>query len=1182
MGKSKTKKSGHMRLVDDYDDEASWNDISPPPTENDLEGQQQQPAQQPSTASWNRGHDDDDDESVYSTEEIEVEFGMPTLTSSGTLRPPQKKFIVHSNNNNGRKSTVASNDEQTKQATADGKRKLCAGRWWCRLGCCLVVMAVIAAAVVTPLLLMGGGGNSDGGAVTTSPANEQDIEGGASATDVVKVPPEASGDETNIAEKVGGDDTTISEKVGGDSPDSDVDTTKEEDHGAEASDAEIDANNADSSTITPADAEKTIETESGNDDEITPIKEEQDMVGKVEETDNVNSSSEGKVDSSSNKEGQDTSNIKESDKIDVSTTATEESNQDNLAGGGSTDGDGIEAEKESTVGEANSIGDTADDGEEGSTAETEDGDKIEDEDGKDPTFEVLSEVSGGAVYVAGSPQNKAAKFVAFDDPRGPRDVSDPLFLQRYALATLYYSTSGDEWEACGEDCELNGHPFLSDAHECLWMGIMCLGDGRIATIDFGRNGLGLSGEIPSEIGLLSSLMRLNVQGNKITSIPNTLAKTPIVELILSNNNIQSFPTALYGKRTLEKLHIDRNNFKEEPLPNFAAFPKLQHIQAHYNSFTGTIDPNIGNLSKLRNLDLSFNELTGIIPSELGKLERLVRLDVASNQLTGGLSPSVVSMPRLITLSASNNMLLGSIPPEIGRMGSYWDRNGLQRDKTIRLNGNFLEGEIPAALAYVQGLTEVALHGGNLFFGQIPQELCDLDSLSELSVNCATVDCQCTDACVCIGSDGQIVDAEPVDVALTQTEESSVEEANNASGTSDQGDKNGGDVEENAGTDASDEVFSALKAISGDDIHKYGTPAYNAARWTLLFDPAGTRAADDPRLIQRYALATFFYGTGIQRFISTNAADECEWLGITCDVSTRMVTEIKLHDHSLHGSIAKELGQLTYLTKLDLSNNELSGPIPDTLGETQLQDLLLSNNNLQSPFPPTLYNKESITRIFIDRNTFTGPLPEWSLMPNLTHISAFDNSFIGSLDPGLGSLANLRILLLNSNKLQGTIPPKLSNLEELEKFEAANNVLSGEIPAGIFSLPRLLSLSLSNNQLTGEISRSVKNMGSSWSNDGKPKRKYIKLENNSLTGTIPKSLAQIKNLYVLTLHGNAFKGDMPDAICELKVASSGFSYDLFRLTSDCTRIDCSCSAACKCIASTGSDEGASDWKKNRNG
>jgi len=186
------------------------------------------------------------------------------------------------------------------------------------------------------------------------------------------------------------------------------------------------------------------------------------------------------------------------------------------------------------------------------------------------------------------------------------------------------------------------------------------------------------------------------------------------------------------------------------------------------------------------------------------------------------------------------------------------------------------------------------------------------------------------------------------------------------------------------------------------------------------------------------------------------------------------------------------------------------------------------------------------------------------MPNLTHISAFGNKFDGSLDPELGTLTDLQVYLVSSNQISGTIPEEYTDLDNLEKFEVAENMLTGEIPPALFGLPRLTSLSVANNKLSGKIGRQVRNMGSEWSKEGERKRKYVQLDNNNLEGRIPDDLGEVEDLYLITLHGNSFQGQMPEAICELEVASSGSSFALHKFTSDCDNVDCSCTEACQCV------------------
>ncbi|PIN13200.1 Serine/threonine protein kinase [Handroanthus impetiginosus] len=90
----------------------------------------------------------------------------------------------------------------------------------------------------------------------------------------------------------------------------------------------------------------------------------------------------------------------------------------------------------------------------------------------------------------------------------------------------------------------------------------------------------------------------------------------------------------------------------------------------------------------------------------------------------------------------------------------------------------------------------------------------------------------------------------------------------------------------------------------------------------------------------------------QALISWSDSDStpCSWDGITCDHTHRRVTSISLSSKNLTGYIPSEIGALSFLTFLDLSQNFFSGPLPQhiskcTAPETQNPRFL---NNPQKP------------------------------------------------------------------------------------------------------------------------------------------------------------------------------------------------------------------------------------------
>ncbi|CAN0458009.1 unnamed protein product, partial [Hapterophycus canaliculatus] len=75
---------------------------------------------------------------------------------------------------------------------------------------------------------------------------------------------------------------------------------------------------------------------------------------------------------------------------------------------------------------------------------------------------------------------------------------------------------------------------------------------------------------------------------------------------------------------------------------------------------------------------------------------------------------------------------------------------------------------------------------------------------------------------------------------------------------------------------------------------------------------------------------------------------CNWYGVTCDREGSNVTGLSLRNNNLVGDIseATELTSVTSLEEVDLSNNQISGPVPLVLGILpNLETLDLSGNEL---------------------------------------------------------------------------------------------------------------------------------------------------------------------------------------------------------------------------------------------
>ena len=305
-----------------------------------------------------------------------------------------------------------------------------------------------------------------------------------------------------------------------------------------------------------------------------------------------------------------------------------------------------------------------------------------------------------------------ATFTIVDDDGTDRDV----------LVAFYNATGGPNWT--------DNTNWLSQEPLSEWHGVRTNGDGRVTELYLPS--LQLSGEIPAELGDLTSLWRLYLNDNQLTgTIPAALGGlTNLQWLFLYNNQLSGeIPVELGDLTSLQQLWLSGNQLSGEIPAELGNLTSLQRLQLNVNQFDGEIPEELGQLTSLEILDLANNQLTGTIPAELGNLTNLRFLDLNDNQLTGTIPAALGGLTNLQQLILYSNQLDGEIPAELGGLTS------LQR---LYLYDNQLTMPIPEELGNLGSLQFLYLYDNQLS-GEIPAELGSLTSLQRLRLNVNQLD-----------------------------------------------------------------------------------------------------------------------------------------------------------------------------------------------------------------------------------------------------------------------------------------------------------------------------------------------------------------------------------------------------------------------------------------------------------
>ncbi|CAK7336364.1 unnamed protein product [Dovyalis caffra] len=323
---------------------------------------------------------------------------------------------------------------------------------------------------------------------------------------------------------------------------------------------------------------------------------------------------------------------------------------------------------------------------------------------------------------------------------------------------------------------------------------------------------------------------------------------------------------------------------------------------------------------------------------------------------------------------------------------------------------------------------------------------------------------------------------------------------------------------------------------------------------------------------------------IGSFRSSNESSALAYL----DLSQNLIILVLSSINKLRGEISSSVCNLKSLQILDLSNNSLSGFVPQCLGNfsNSLSELNLGMNNLEGNIPSTFSEGNSLEYLNLNDNELEGNIPRSII--NCTKLKVLDlgnNKIADAFPYFLEMLQELKVLVLRSNRLKGFVkgPTTKYAFSKLRIFDLSGNNFSGPLPTRYFIgleammtfdedmiylrgtnftgynysvrmtwkglatkfskiQSTLTSIDLSDNNFRGDLPDSIRKLKAfeQLNLSHKSLRGYIQpslgtltnlesldLSSNLLSGRIPRQLADLTFLQVLNLSYNLLEGPIPE-------------------------------------------------------
>ena len=211
-------------------------------------------------------------------------------------------------------------------------------------------------------------------------------------------------------------------------------------------------------------------------------------------------------------------------------------------------------------------------------------------------------------------------------------------------------------------------------------------------------------------------------------------------------------------------------------------------------------------------------------------------------------------------------------------------------------------------------------------------------------------------------------------------------------------------------------------------------------------------------------------------LTTSGVITKEWTLPTEIGDLAELTDLRINSNKLTGELPETLFELTKLQKLYFQNDDLTGELSASLSNlTDLTELYLDRNkNLGGTLPEDIGKLTGLTGINISQTAIGGPIPQsLSQCTSLKSLMANSCQLSGEIPDFWDQLPNIGTLQMYGNPgLTGPIPASMGTLKAATGIQLKECNLTGNIPASFGGLVKCSTLLLNGNKLSGVVPAEV--------------------------------------------------------------------------------------------------------------